>query len=304
MASDPQNAASSASGVSGPAPKAHPFPSSVMPSQDEISPARKLVTVRCVDSVTPFNGNHNILTLDGWTVAAKKGDGIFKKGEYVVYFEVDCFLPITSNAAPLFRKALGQTSVFQDQKGYRVGTRDIVNNTTPIKSVISQGLVFKLGLFPWINSDFLRRRAALKPTDDFTDITRNVDYSADLGVIKWESQADPETGNWTIPSFIKRTNTERVQNCPNLFIKPKYRTFVYQESVKLDGRSMTCYFVHRGSHVYPTLHNLGPNYEENAILPNGRFGVCSKQCEVRSVLALSPTKPLMLRADTDTISSS
>lgn len=212
-----------------------------MPSQDEISPARKLVTVRCVDSVTPFNSAHSVLTIDGWTVAAKKTDGIFKKGEYVLYFEVDTFLPITSEAAPLFQKALGQTSVFQDKKGYRVGTRDIVNNSTPIKSVISQGLVFKLGLFPEIYYDFhCRRRNGLKLTDDFTDIMRNVDYSRDLGVVKWESKADPDTGNWTMPSFIKRTTTERVQNCPNLFIKQKYRTFVYQESVKLDGRSMTC----------------------------------------------------------------
>lgn len=304
MASDPQNAAPSASGVSGPAPKAHPYPDSVMPSPDQIFPGRKLATVRPIASVTPFNGNHNILTIDGWTVAAKKNDGFFKEGEYVVYFEVDSFLPATSKFAPLFQKALGQTSVFQDQKGYRVGTRDIVNNQTPIKSAISQGLVFKLGLFPLIHNDFLRRRAALRPTDDFTAIMRNVDYSVDLGVIKWESRPDPDTGNWTMPSFIKRTNTERVQNCPNLFIKPKYRTFVYQESVKLDGRSMTCYFVHRGSHIYPTLHTLGPNYEQNAILPNGRFGVCSKACEVRSLLALFPTKPLMLRADTDTIFSS
>ncbi|KAK0746735.1 hypothetical protein B0T18DRAFT_324259, partial [Schizothecium vesticola] len=254
-----------------------------MPSEDQISPARKLVTVRPIASVTSFNSVHNIVTIDGWTVAVKKTEG-FKTGEYVVYFEVDAFLPASSTLAPLFHKALGQTTGFHGQQGYRVGTRDIMNHKPPMRSAISQGLVFKLGCFPQINNDVLRRRAALKPNDDFVAIMRNFDYSAELGITKWESQTDPDTGNWPIPSFIKRTTTERVQNCPNLFIKPKYRTFVFQESVKLDGRSMTCYFVHRGCHLYPTLHSLGPSYEKNAILPNGRFGVCSKSCELSNAV--------------------
>ncbi|KAK1831827.1 hypothetical protein QBC39DRAFT_350251 [Podospora conica] len=257
----------------------HPFPSSVMPSDDEISPARRLVTVRKITSIEPFNNAHNIINIDGWTVAVKKGES-FKPGEYVLFFEVDAFLPSTSRFAALFQAALGQTTGLNGQEGYRIGTRDIMNHKLPMKNMVSQGLVFKLARFPQLNKDVQKRRAALQPNEDFADIMRQVDYSSHFGVVKWESQRDPVTGNWHILSFIKRTDTERVQNCPNLFIKAKYRNFVFQESVKLDGRSMTCYFVQRGCHIYPTLHTLGPDYEKRSVQPNGRFGVCSKSCEL------------------------
>ncbi|KAK3956644.1 hypothetical protein QBC32DRAFT_330554 [Pseudoneurospora amorphoporcata] len=122
-----------------------------------------------------------------------------------------------------------------------------------------------------------------------------VDYSAVLGAMKWDPHGESKStggsgGNARSksdntptpivkkPSFIQKTDSERVQNCLNLFIKPKYKNIVYQESVKIDGASMTCYFVPKQSKYFKQLHNPhpGPLSAAQSVFETGRFGICSK----------------------------
>ena len=144
-----------------------------------------------------------------------------------------------------------------------------------------------------------------------------VDYSALLGAVKWDPYGDLPT-SWSLlssvpclsknknsihnggkggnsskknsppapivkkPSWIQKTDIERVQNCPNLFKKPKYKNIVFQESVKVDGTSMTCYFVPKQSKYFKQLHEPHPGAESvaHSVFESGRFGVTSKHVDL------------------------
>lgn len=83
---------------------------------------------------------------------------------------------------------------------------------------------------------------------------------------------------------MKITTNQILQDCPNLFTKPKYNFYDYQESVKLDGASMSVYFVKSCTNKF---HDLNPLPEgelgSNMALKNGRFGVCSKNNDLHEL---------------------
>jgi len=62
--------------------------------EEKIKKPRKLASVRKVDSVEPFEGKNaiEIATVGGWTVVVPKKLGL-KKGDFVVYCEIDSILP-------------------------------------------------------------------------------------------------------------------------------------------------------------------------------------------------------------------
>ncbi|KAK3399934.1 hypothetical protein B0T20DRAFT_349534 [Sordaria brevicollis] len=97
---------------------------------------------------------------------------------------------------------------------------------------------------------------------------------------KASSATPPPAAPVKIPSFIKKTDIDRVQNCPNLFTKAKYKLIVYQESVKIDGASMTCYFVPKTSKYFAGLHTPHFGSASFSVLETGRFGVCSKSVDL------------------------
>lgn len=75
-----------------------------------------------------------------------------------------------------------------------------------------------------------------------------------------------------------------MQDCPNLFTDNKYARYEYQETVKLDGASMSVYYMKSTSNKFHDLNQLpegqlGPN----TILPNARFGVCSKNQDLHEL---------------------
>jgi hypothetical protein len=106
------------------------------------------------------------------------------------------------------------------------------------------------------------------------------------------------TCNPSTPSFFPKTNMERAQNCPNLFIKQKYKRFIYQESLKMDGASTTIYFILNDSVTFDSLTDLptpsaqnNHTYLKHAIHPTGRFGVCSSTKDLLPHLLPSKTSP-------------
>jgi hypothetical protein len=164
----------------------------------------------------------------------------------------------------------------------------------------------------WFNAD-----------EKFADAMRHVDFSDYLGVKKWESPENVDnlvgnsdntdntveeamdepldgfpTCNPSTPSFVPKTSMERVQNCPNLFIKQKYKRFIYQESLKMDGASTTIYFILNDSVTFDSLTDLptpsaqnNHTYLKHAIHPTGRFGVCSSTKDLLPHLLPSKTSP-------------
>jgi RNA ligase (TIGR02306 family) len=172
---------------------------------------RKLVTIRQISEIKPIiNADAiEVVVLDGWEVVTKKGE--FKVDDYVLYFEIDCLLPMADSRFSFLAKG-------KDIEKYRL-------RTIKLRGQISQGLVLPLELFPEFGP----------PQLDFA-------YEELLGIEKYEI---PDSGNIrrckpasTFPHFIPKTDEDRIQNLYNKF-KDEYLDVEFHESEKLDGSSIT-----------------------------------------------------------------
>lgn len=190
---------------------------------------RKLVSIRKISALDPIDGADRIevATIDGWHVVVNKG--IHNVGETIVYFEIDSLLPIREEFEFLRKSSYKKLS---DIEGFRL-------KTIRLRGQISQGLVLPISILP--NGDY-------NIDDDVTELLSVVKYEAPIpnnlcGVVK---------GNF--PSFIKKTDEERVQNFAREW--NTFRKFRYFVTEKLDGTSFTCY------------------------LRDGDFGVCTRNLDV------------------------
>lgn len=170
---------------------------------------RKLATVETIQSVIP-HPNADLLelaTVRNWQVCVKKGE--FQPGEPCVYCEIDSVLP----QKPEFE--------FLAERKYRI-------RTIKLRGELSQGIIFPVNILPYWDSFVVG--------DDVTEV---------LGVTLYEPPSHLSLGGDAIglfPSFIPKTDEERIQNCWGLFQEHQNRLWVGTE--KLDGCSMTLHFHH------------------------------------------------------------
>lgn len=187
---------------------------------------RRLATIRQIANIEPISGADMIelATVDGWQCVVSKNDG-FKIGDWCVYFEIDSILP---NDNPVFK--------FMEPRGYRV-------KTIKLRSQISQGLAMPLNLF------FTGEKPLMG--DDVTEILRVTKRMPNQA----GSKALGGNAKGFFPSFIPKTDEERIQNCYNT-VSP-YFTHKWVVTEKLDGSSMTMF------------------------IKNEEFGVCSRNLELK-----------------------
>lgn len=184
---------------------------------------RNLASVQKILNIRPIPGADMIEAVDvlGWTVVSQKG--IHTIGDLVIYFEVDSFLNANE---PRYASFEERFTNWGDKRGMRL-------KTIKLRKQISQGLILSLKEFPEIKNP--------KEGDDVTEI---------LKIEKWESLAEQSSnagglgaktaGAKAFPSFIRKTDQERVQNrIQHLPVVKDTETF--EESVKLDGSSMTLF---------------------------------------------------------------
>src|SRR3990167_5357674 len=189
---------------------------------------RKLVTVRTVVSIKPIEGADNIVcaTVDGWDVVVRKDE--FNTGDKGVYFEIDSFLPADDARFEPFKK---NETTWNNMKGIRI-------KTVKLRGQISQGLLLPLSLFPEINPE---------EEQDLTEL---------LKVVKWEFSPPHEhctlyhrkrcSKRWgNFPTFIPKTDQERIQNCKEVLRNKKEEQF--EVTIKLDGSSLTVF--HRDGEI-------------------------------------------------------
>lgn len=191
---------------------------------------RKLVTIRTISEIIPIEGADQIevVKLDGWQCVAKKGE--FLAGQKAVYHEIDSFLP--QHPRYDFLTGRGIQTNGDGSKGYRL-------RTVRLRKQLSQGLALPLSMFPELQEPM---------PEDLSEL---------LGVTKYEPALPAQLAGQAkglFPSFLKKTDQERIQNCPWVL---QDRESEWEVTQKLDGSSMTAFW------------------------SDGEFGVCSRNLELQ-----------------------
>lgn len=195
---------------------------------------RQLATIQTVAEIQPIEGADKIVKarINGWWVVTGKENN-FKEGDPCVYFEIDSFLPVVPTFEFLLKGSKPKKMIVDgvEKEGIRL-------RTVKLRGQISQGLIIPTTEFANLIPD--------------SKIAIGEDVSEFLNVIKYEAPIPPELSGkvkGSFPSFIPKTDEERIQN-----IKGLLGGFYVAE--KLDGTSVT-YFKKEGV-----------------------FGVCSRNLEL------------------------
>ena len=185
---------------------------------------RKLASIRKISDLLPIEGADKIelAVIDGWKVVVAK-DVNHKVGDFVVYCEVDSFLPIKPEFEFLRKSSYKKMG---DQEGFRL-------KTIKLRGQVSQGLILPLReviLFP----DVL----------DYMEVGKDV--TEILGIVKYEPPIPAELAGKVkgmFPSFIPKTDEERVQNLASEYNEYKLQSKnQFYVTEKLDGSSSTFYY--------------------------------------------------------------
>jgi len=219
---------------------------------------RKLATIRKINKINPIEGADNIVlaTVDGWNVIVRKDEN-YCEGNLVVYLEVDSFLPVKPEFE--FLRKSSYKKLIDGTEGFRL-------KTVKLRGVVSQGLILPLtslnkGGEYVLGSFDGESKLTAGPYGDLGYIEEGLDVTQWLGVTKYDAESQVSfSGNakGSFPSFIPKTDEERVQNIPKIIEQYKDETFYITE--KIDGSSFTCY------------------------LKDGEFGVCSRNLELKEEL--------------------
>jgi RNA ligase (TIGR02306 family) len=202
---------------------------------------RKLVTIQTITEKKPIEGADRIehCRVNGWWIVAQKD--LYQVGDKVLYYELDSLLPLIPEYDFLLKGSKPKKMLIDgvEREGIRL-------KSVRLRGALSQGLLMPCSVFPNI---FASPEAVIEGTD-VTDL---------LNVIKFEAPIPASLSGMVkgaFPSFIPKTDEERVQNIPDVIARHQNNTkFVVTE--KIDGCSSTFY-----------------KY-------NGEFGVCSRNLELK-----------------------
>jgi hypothetical protein len=265
------------------------------PTMDN-SGTKRLVSLRVIKKIFNLELNdqrHTFAEVDGWT--CKVPFRQYREGELVLYFQVDSFLPGTDGR---FGRGFGKPGKYQmlDGKiGQKLKTERFGSGEDKI---VAQGMIMPVQTFPeiWKTLEKVRQFISIGQMEKDVELInatllvmyRDRNWAEVLGVKKWEEKSaqkeGPEhrrLGNYPANVF-RRTDMQRLEDCPNLFTKAKYDRLVYQESVKMDGASMVVYFVKKSSGYFNLLNPLPDKVGPNTVLEGAqgaRFGVCSNKID-------------------------
>lgn len=213
---------------------------------------RELAYVVNIDRIEPIIGSDNCeaAVVGGWRVMTRKGT--FQAGDKAVYFEIDSKVPET------------ETFAFLAPKHYKVKTQKYTFGGKGL--MISQGLLMSFEDFGWdINAyevgDFLtetlgvkysvvednkrkasvnkykrmaQRHAKLFKTNKLVQWLYARTWGKKLLFLFLGNKRDKKAAFW--PSWVVKTDEERIQNLPQLFPPDDTEWFVTE---KIDGTSTT-----------------------------------------------------------------
>jgi RNA ligase (TIGR02306 family) len=193
---------------------------------------RKLASIRKISDIQPIEGADMIelAIVDGWKVVVAKNVG-HKVNDLVVYCEIDSFLPIKEEFE--FLRKGSYKKMVDGTEGFRL-------RTIKLRGQVSQGLILPIHVLPLLEM-----------------VSEGQDVTEMLGIVKYEPPIPAELAGKVkglFPSFLRKTDEERIQNLSGEIENWKDKTFYVTE--KLDGSSATFYY------------------------KDGEFGVCSRNLEL------------------------
>jgi len=202
---------------------------------------RKLATIRQIDNIQPIDGADKIelVTVGGWKVVVAK-DVNHKVGDLVVYCEIDSFLPIEPEFE--FLRKSSYKKMADGTEGFRL-------KTIKLRGQVSQGLILPL-------KDAYNVFKRNTPNMDM-DWFEGLEVTEMLNIVKYEPPVPAQLAGQVkgmFPSFLKKTDEERIQNLTREF--EGYKNEVFYVTEKLDGSSVTYY------------------------VKDGVFGVCSRNLDL------------------------
>ena len=178
------------------------------------------VTIQKVHNFTPIENADRIEVAHvlGWKCVVKKGD--FEIGDMGVYIPLDSEVPHDEDRYP-----------FMKGSKYRV-------RTVKLRGQISQGLFLPMDFF------------TSQERSDIDKVASGEDISQTIGVTQYEPQMSAKmnvASEGYIPSIIKRTDQERLQNIPEII--NLFQTNTFEMSEKLNGSSVQMYLYEGGLKV-------------------------------------------------------
>jgi len=180
---------------------------------------RKLASVQRIREIRPIEGADAIelAIINSWQVVVAKNVG-HKVDDFVVYCEIDSFLPIREEFEFLRKTSYKKMG---DQEGFRL-------KTIKLRGQVSQGLVVPIHVLPLLEM--------VHEGQDVTEI---------LGIVKYEPPVPAQLAGQAkgyFPSFLRRTDEERCQNLTREYETWKLSSgHQFYVSEKLDGSSSTFY---------------------------------------------------------------
>jgi RNA ligase (TIGR02306 family) len=176
---------------------------------------RKLATIRKINDIKsiPNADAIEVATVDGWQVVVKRGE--YKIGDLAIYCEIDSWIP---NSIASFLSKGKEPRVYQNIAGERL-------RTVKLRGQISQGLLLPCNIIP-------------------RQVELGEDVSEELNINKWEMEIPAQlrgTVRGSFPSFIPKTDQERIQNLVHELEQWKGSNELWEITEKLDGSSMTVY---------------------------------------------------------------
>jgi len=202
---------------------------------------RKLATIRRIKEINPIPKADmiEVATVNGWKVVVKKND--FKVGDLCIYCEIDSFLPIIDEFE--FLRKSSYKKLDTGLEGFRL-------RTIKLRGQISQGIAID------INTGYKIFKDGTPNLD--MQWFEGLDVTNMLGIIKYDPPLPAclsGIAKGYMPSFISKTDEERIQNLDEEFEIWKENNIDFYLTEKLDGASVTYY------------------------IRNDEFGVCSKNLE-------------------------
>lgn len=202
---------------------------------------RKLASIRRIDAINPIPDADaiDVATIGGWNVVVKKNQ--FKEGDFVIYFEIDSILP---KGYPEFEFLMERSSgTYSTEDGDMLEGHRL--RTIKLRGTTSQGLIIPLPLWMEISdcgNFVIVEGIASEAENEVRSI--EADFSDLFGIKKYEkpvsvSLAGFARGNF--PSFIPKTDQERIQNLKRDLGDWVANALEFEVTEKLDGTSVTIY---------------------------------------------------------------